>query len=355
MSGNTYSNPANRNITYAGEFLAYAMPVEVLGRVGVSSKKPIPKNNTDTITFRRWLPKGASTANPNTWNVDPAAHRLTEGETPNADQMAVQDIQAQLSEYGVLYRFTNRAVDMHEDGARLPMAMKRMVGERMGLVLEKIRWGQLKAGTNVYRAGNVASRALINTQISGNMLRNIARGLMTNRASHVTRILSGSPNQETSPIEASFIVACHTNLASDIRSQLADFVPLAKYGTRNAIHEKELGSWEEFRFVVSPELDPYLAVGATATANTRLSNGIPNSAGTELCDVYPFVVMTEECYGDVILRGKDAISATVIMPGEKDKTDPLGQRGVCGASTYFTAVRLNEQHMAIGECAVSSL
>ncbi|MBQ1761693.1 MAG: DHH family phosphoesterase, partial [Aquincola sp.] len=97
------------------------------------------------------------------------------------------------------------------------------------------------------------------------------------------------------------------------------------------------------------------AVGATATANTRLSNGVPNSAGTELCDVYPFVVMTEECYGDVILRGKDAIRASVFMPGDGDKSDPLGQRGVCGASTYFAAVRLNEQQMAIGECAVSSL
>jgi N4-gp56 family major capsid protein len=39
----------------------------------------------------------------------------------------------------------------------------------------------------------------------------------------------------------------------------------------------------------------------------------------------------------------------------ESKDDPLGQRGYVGAQTYYACVRLNEFHMAVVECAASSL
>lgn len=353
MSGNNYATQVQRIGRWKGEILKHAIPQEVLGRMGASSKKRIPKNVGDTIIFRRWLPKGATTTNPNIWNVQPTEHLLVEGETPNADQIVAQDITVTLQEYGVLYRFSNRVVDMSEDD--IPMEMKRLAGERMGLLMEMIRYGVLKAGTNVYRAGNVASRALVNGLVSANLLRNVARGLSANRAMKLTNILSGSADVGTQPIEAAYIAVCHTDLEADLRSQLTNFVHVSEYGSRRPVHPNELGSWEQFRFVTSPELNPYLLAGATAAANTRLANGVPNSAGTELCDVYPILVLSEECFGDVMLRGSEGWDVTMIPAGQKTKDDPLGQRGYVGASTYMAVVRLNEQHMAVVEVACSSL
>lgn len=353
MSGNNYASQAQRIGRYKGEILKHAVPQEVLGRVGASVKKRIPKNMSDTIIFRRWLPKGATVNNPNIWNVVPAEHVLVEGETPNSEQILAQDITVTLQEYGVLYRFSNRTADMYEDD--IPMEMKRLTGERMGLLLEQVRYGVLKAGTNVYRAGNVASRSLVNGLVSANLLRNVARGLSANRAMKITRILSASPDIGTSSVEAAFIAVCSSDLEADIRSQLPTFTHFSDYGSRKSVHENELGSYEQFRFVTSPELAPYLLSGATAGANTRLANGVPNSTGAELVDVYPILVMSEECYGDVMLRGTEGWDVTMIPAGQKTKDDPLGQRGYVGASTYFTAVRLNEQMLAVVEVAASSL
>lgn len=356
MSGFAYGTGSSQRIAkWKGEILRHAVPQEVIGRMGASIKKlSIPKNNSDTAVFRRWLPKGATTSTPNTWIVDPAAHLLVEGETPNAEQISSQDITVNLLEYGVLYRFSNRVDDMYED--EVPMEMKRIAGERMGLLLEKIRWGVLKAGTNVYRAGNVASRAAIIALVSGNMLRNIARGLSNNLASKITNILSASPGIGTQPIEAAFVIVCSSDLEADFRSQLTGFVHISEYGTRKAIHENELGSWEQFRFVTSPHLDPYLLSGGTTGANTRLANGVPNATGAELVDVYPFIALSEECFGDVMLRGMDSLRSVAMIPaGMQTKDDPLGQRGYVGASGYFASVRLNDQQMAVGEVACSSL
>lgn len=353
MSGNNYATQAQRIGRYKGEILKHAVPQEVIGRVGVNSKKMIPKKVGDTIIFRRWLPKGATASNPNVWLVVPSDHALVEGETPNSDQIIAQDITVTLQEYGVLYRFSNRTVDLYEDD--IPPEMKRLTGERMGLLLEMIRYGVLKAGTNVYRSGNVASRSLVNGLVSANLMRNVARGLSLNRATKITNILSATPDVGTQPVEAAFVAVCSTDLEADIRSQLAGFIHVSEYGTRKPIHPNELGSWEQYRFVTSPELAAYLLAGATATASTRLANGVANSAGTELCDVYPILVLSEDCYGDVMLRGMDGWDVTMIAAGEKTKDDPLGQRGYVGASTYFAAVRLNEQWLAVVEVAASSL
>lgn len=353
MAGQNFSTQSQRIGKFKGEILRHAVPQEILGRVGASVKKRIPKNVGDTIIFRRWLPKGATSTTPNTWSVDPTSHLLTEGETPNSEAIIAQDITVNLSEYGVLYRFSNRVVDLYED--EVPQEMKRLTGERMGLLLEMIRWGVLKAGTNVYRAGNVASRALINGLVSANLMRNVARGLSNNLAVKITEVLSASPNVGTQPIEAAFIAVCHTDLEADIRSQLTGFIHVSEYGSRRPMHSNELGSWEQYRFVTSPHLNPYLLAGAATTANTRLANGVPNSTGAELPDVYPIIVLSEECYGDVMLRGMDSFDVTVIPAGTKSGADPLGQRGYVGAITYFAAVRLNEGQMAVVEVAVSSL
>ena len=353
MAGNSLDTQAQRVGLVKGEILAHAIPQEVLGRIGVSMKQKIPKNSGQTVIFRRWLPKGATPNNPNQWSVDPSSHQLVEGETPNSEQIVAQDIIVSLTEYGVLYRFTNRTAELSEDD--IPAQMKQIAGERMGLLLEMIRWGVLKAGTNVYRAGNVASRSLVNGLISGNLMRNVARGLSNNLAMKITRVLSASAGIGTQPIEAAFVAVCHTDLEADIRTQLPNFVHVSEYGTRTPIHENELGSWEQYRFITSPHLNPYLQAGATATANTRLSNGVPNATGSEPCDVYPIVVMGEECYGDVMLRGMDSFDLTMIPAGQQTKDDPLGQRGYIGGRIYYAAVRLNEGHMAVVEVAASAL
>lgn len=361
MAQQAMSTPqAARIARYKGEILKHAMPQEIIGRVGVSVKKEIPKNVSETVTYRRWLPKGATTSTPNNWDVDPATHRMNEGETMAGEGLIAQDITISLQEYGVLYRYTNRVADLYEDD--VPKEMRKMTGERMGLLLEMIRWGQLKAGTNVfYPTSALTSRNAVGTTgthvINANTLRRVGRSLANNLAMKITDVLKGSGDIGTQPIEAAYIVVCHTDCVADLRGLSAsgsNFIHISEYGTRQAIHPNELGSWEEFRFVASPHLKPYLLQGGVGAAALFLANGAPGT-GSNASDIYPLVVLAEECYGDVKLRGMESFDVTAIDSNLKTKDDPHGQRGYVGASTYFAAVRLNEGQMAVIEVAVSAL
>jgi len=346
MALTTYGSPSGRINRLKGEILAHAIPVEVLGITGM--QKRMPRNQGDTVIYRRWLPYGAAATNGNTinrWTVDSVAHVLQEGITPPVDSLTPQDISVTLQQYGVLYGVTDKVVDLYEDD--VPSEMKKQTGERMGLVREMIRWGVVKGGTNVFYQGGT-SRATVDEKISLTMLRKISRNLQANHAKRITSILSASPDYATTPVEAAYLVFTHTDVEADIRD-LPGFKHVSEYGQRKVIHEQEIGSCENFRFILSPELAPIPDSGAAIGAT-----GLYSTTGT-LIDVYPIIVTGEDAWGQVALRGMDSVDPTWIPPGEKTKDDPLGQRGYVGAKMYMSAVRLNEGTMAVLEAGISSL
>ena len=346
MSQFSYSTPAGRINKLKGEILAHAIPVEVLGITGM--QRQIPKNNGKTVVYRRYLPFGGATTNSNTinrWSVSAATHELTEGVTPTADTLTPQDITVTLKQYGCLYEVTDQAVDTYEDD--VPAEMKKQCGERVGLVREMIRYGIIKAGTNAYYSGGT-SRATVDEKLTLTLLRKVSRNLQANHAKRITAILAPSPNIGTLPVEASYLVFCHTDCEADIRD-MTGFKHVSEYGSRKPIHEQEIGSVENFRFITSPELAAYAAAGAV-----KGTTGLYCSDDTNV-DVYPVIVVGEDAWGQVALRGGDSLDPTWIPPGQKDKSDPLGQRGFVGAKFYMNCTTLNEGHMAVIEAGVTAL
>lgn len=350
MAIQNYSTVTARVGKLKGEVLAHAMPMEVLGITGV--QKQMPKNQSDTIVFRRYLPYGGTD---NKWitgsNVGTFAsdHITQEGVTPSADTLSATDITVTLQQYSVLYAVTDKTVDLYEDD--VPAEMKKQTGERVGLVREMVRYGALKACTNAFYAGG-SSVATTDETLSLNFLRKIARNLLANHAKQITSILAASPNFATAPVEAGFLVFVSTDMEPAIRD-LPGFKHVSEYGSRKPVHEMEVGSVERFRFITSPELAPTLgASGVTAAVGTT---GLLDSASSGYIDVYPCIVVAEDAWGQVALRGMDSIDVTYLPPGQKDKNDPLGQRGYIGAKTYMAASVLNNGWMALAYAGTPSL
>ncbi len=346
MGIQAYSTQTGRINKLKGEILAHAMPVEVLGITGM--QKQMPKNVGQQVVFRRWLPYGGTDnkwitgSNVSTWLSN---QQTSEGVTPTADTLTATDVTATLVQYGVLYAVTDVATDLYEDD--IPAEMKKQTGERVGLIREMVRYGALKAATNAFYAGGT-SRATVDETLSLNLLRKVTKSLLANHAKQITSILAPSANFATAPVEAGFLVFCHTDMEPAIRN-LPGFKHVAEYGQRKTISEFEIGSVERFRFILSPELAPYIDSGAAVGATGLYSTGASN------IDVYPCIVVGEDAWGQVALRGANSLDVTWLPPGTKDKNDPLGQRGYIGAKTYLTALMLNQGWAAVVEAGTPDL
>ena len=338
MTINTYGDISQRTAAHAMmDMLDHARPVNILAMFG--QVKSIPRNKAETVKFRRRIPFDAVTS------------PLQEGVTPTARAIRFEDVTVSLLQWGEVIVITDKVHDLGEDPVLKEATAE--AGENAGRTLEQVIWGVVKGGTSVFYA-NGANRAAVNTPISLNRQRAITRFLKKMKAKKHTKVLSGSPNIGTSPIEAAFIAVGHTDLESDIRN-LAGFVPTAEYGQRTVICEHEIGSVEDVRYVLSPDLEGFPNAGGAAGAMT--------STGGAQADVYPILFLGMDAYGLTPLKsskgadGKNnqSIVPTVLNPGTPDKSDILGQRGYVGWKTYFNAVRLNETWMVRGEFAASSL
>lgn len=346
MGIQTMSTVAARVGKLKGDMLKHAMAVEVLSKVGVQKK--MPKNSSDTVLYRRALPPGGVD---NIWitgtNVDTFAdgYKLAEGTTPTARTISYTDVTSTLEQYGVLYAITDKTFDLYEDD--VAGDMKQQVGETVGMIREMVVYGAVKAGTNKFYAGGT-NRGTVDETLSVNLIRKVTKDLKKEHAAPITKILDASGNFGTSSVEGGYVVYAHTDMEPAIRD-LPGFVHVADYGNRRVVSEHEIGSVENFRFVLSPELAPYIDSGAAIG-----STGLYSTTGT-LIDVYPVIVCGEEAWGQVALRGVNALTPTWIAPNTKDKSDPLGQRGYAGASFYHDALVLNQGWMAVIECGTPDL
>lgn len=351
MTQQAYGTISSRNLILAAQgMLSHAQPIITLGDFG--DQKEMPKNSTDTLVFRRTLPFGASTAGSGIGGqqyvgspqINANSFVLQEGVTPNANTISFQDVSVSLQNFGILFKLTSKTDLLYQD--KVSDEMVKLVGETMGEVLELVRYGVLKAGTQVVYA-NGSSRSSVNTTITQNALRKCARILESNRAKRVTSRLAPSVNYGTKAIQPAFIVFVHTDMESDIRN-LPNFTRVEDYGSYKPIHDREIGAMEGFRFITSPLLAPFYGAGS-GTLNGMVSVGGSNA------DVYPLLVMAESAWGQVALKGMSAITPTVLKPGDINHANPLGMFGYVGASTWFNAVRLNESFACRLETCASAL
>jgi len=347
MSGNTYLNTEGRINEVKGEMLGHAVGVEVLA-LGCKMKQ-MPTRAGDNISYRRVLPKGATTTNVNTQNrpvVTAAAHLVQEGVTPTAEQLTYQDVNVVQQQYACLYMYTDKAAELHEDD--IPGDQVQQTGERMGLVREMIRYGAIKACSNVIYSGGT-TRATVDEKITLNALRRMTVTLKLNHAKKKIRMIKPSLNYDTYAIQPSYCVFVSTDCQADVED-LPGYTPVVKYGdSRSALNENEIGACGEFRFILSPELTAYADIGG---ANSALY-GTTNSAAN--VDVYPFLVMGEDAVFDVALRGLNSLEPTHISHKKKDKSDQFGQRGYVGAMFWDAVKVVNGGWMGVIEAGRSNL
>jgi N4-gp56 family major capsid protein len=331
MAGDTtvYGDISWRVGVYAErEMLKHAEPVLILTKMGKIS--PLPDKSSTTVKFRRPIPFAVSTV------------PLAEGVTPTPQKMNYEDVSVQVKQYGAVTELSDVILDTAEDPILRDVTM--LHGEQAGATAEQIVYAAVKGGTNVFYA-NGASRSAVNTAITLNKQRAVTRALARQKAKPLTRILGPSVNVDTHPVAAGYIAVGHTDCDSDIRN-LAGFKPIEEYGARTLVSPYEIGSVETVRYVLSPDLAPFLDAGGAKGA-------MVSTTGTS-ADVYPILYFGMDAFGVVPLKGMNSLTPVVVNP-KPAAGDPLGQRGTVGHKFMMAAVILNELWMARLEVAVTAL
>lgn len=332
FSGTNYGDISPRIGIYAvAKMLAHAAPQLCLEKF--AKVEPLPKNKGLTIKWRRPVP------------FDVSVSALTEGVTPAPQILEYEDVTSVISQYGAWVPFTDVIADTHEDPNLNTMTM--LCSDQAASTKEAIVWGVIRGGTSVIYSGTATSRATVEAPLDEDDLRAAQRELKANHGRHITKMIGASEKISTEPVAPAFIAFGHTNLEADLRD-LVGFTVREKYSSFNAVSDYEIGKFEDIRFILTPQLEPFFGAGSATTTGVLNTNSA--------VDVYPIVIVAQDAYGVTPLKGMESVSMAVKNPKMGDSyEDPLGQRGFVSWKMWYVATRLNESWMVRIETAASAL
>lgn len=354
MAGQTFTTFQGRINKFPGRILAKAMFDEQLTKLG--SVEQMPQNKSETIIWQRYLPYGGVD---NQWlaaggdSAFIAKHIIQEGVTPTADSISVTTFSAVLQQIGCLYSYTDKMRLVHEDGSEIPKEMEDQTAARITLCREMMVYGELKGCTNQYFGGTGTSVATVNGPPTKALFQNISRAIQGKFGGMLNSMLKSSSNYGSVSVDAGWPVYTHTDMEKTFEN-MDGFKKIADYGSQQKIDENEIGCVGRFRVITNPILTYYPAGGAAVGA--AVAGFTPKSDAGVNIDVYPMIIFGKgkkggEAFGQVALRGKQAIDTTHIPVGSKSSADPHGQRGYVGAITWQAQAILNDAWMAVAYVA----
>ena len=361
----------------------------------------------DLFAQKHVIPKGAKTISFRKY--DPLPKRMTpitEGVTPDGQNLRVSVVEATLAQYGGYVELTDLLLLSAVDN-NLCMATK-LLGAQAGRTLDSITREVLAGGTNVQYGENAVSARYLLTggKESGNHY------LTVDCIRRAVRFLK---SQNAERINGSYVAIIHPDAAYDLMSDPAWKYP-NQYADQSHIFEGEIGKIEGVRFVESSEAkifhaedlmpgkrtlrvlensDPVHLIKVDVTDGNLVKNQLvgrwiilngerayvgantedtlvvytdstkstpkamaltkdaviyPGEAGAEGRDVYATLILGDNAYGTTQPAG-EGLQHIIKQLGSAGTSDPLNQRATVGWKAGKVTVRLVEAFMVRIETA----
>ena len=267
--------------------------------------RDIPKNGGKTIEFRKYD------------QLHKALTPLTEGVTPEGQEMKVTKLEATVKQYGgfvalsdllILTAIDNNIVEASE-----------LIGSQAGRTLDTISREVMNTGTNVqYAEGQVTSREAITSdmKLTVKAVKMAVRFLKKQNAKRINGYFYGIINPD-----------CSFDLTEDEK-----FVEVVKYKTPEKIYNGEIGAIEGVRFVETTEAKIFTGAGAS---------GI---------DVYSTLILAANAYATTKIKG-GGLETIIKQLGSAGTADPLDQRATVGWKALKVTEILSQQYMVRIESA----
>jgi N4-gp56 family major capsid protein len=318
--------PAAVSEFYDRTLLVRALPYLAHDKFG--QRRPLPKNNSKVIKFRKYASLSAATT------------ALTEGTTPTGSQLSVTDITATIAQYGDYVTLTDMVTLVNVESPLVEAA--EVLGEQAGDTLDQVYRDVLVAGTSVIYANGKTARNQVVDLISTTDLDKAIRLLKNNNSKMHTSIIKAGTGIGTQPIRSAYFAIVHPDVEYTLEG-LSGFISVDKYASQGPVVEGEIGAYKNIRFVASTNAKIWTGAGAT-------SSSVKNTAGS--ADVYATLIFAKDAYGITELRG-EGLRNIVKTLGSAGSADPLDQRCTSGWKATTVCKILNDSFMVRIESAAA--
>jgi len=263
-------------------------------------------------------------------NILPATTPLAEYDGTNIKQenkIVREEVEYGVGHYGDYIIYSDE-IDLY-DFDNIKSSFLDILGDQASLTIDTITRDVLRGGTNVIYADGATDRQGVaddKKKIVENDLIVAALKLKTQRGKKFKGVISGTTRIGTTPIRSAYVGIISPEVTTDLRN-LANWKNVEDYADYGkSINEDEVGSWGDFRFVESFNNEPV----------------VQEDADGDDVNIYLTLLLAQNAYATVTLRGKGGIQTKVKALGSAGADDPLDQYGTIGWKAIHGAAILNE-------------
>ncbi len=263
-------------------------------------KRPVPANGGKTIEFRKFSPLAKATT------------PLTEGVTPNGNQLNVSTVTATVSQYGD-YIVQSDVLELTAlDNTILETA--KLLGKQAGATLDTVVRNVIQGGNNVTYCPKIGPDGT-ETEVT-------SRGDLDETAQLtvdvVNQVVAKLRAQNAPTIDGKYVAIIHPYVAYDLMRD-PEWVNAYKYAQPINLYEGEIGEIGGVRFVQTTEAKIYTGEGCP-----------------EGLAVFGSLFLGDGAYGVTEVEG-GGLQTIVKQKGSGGTADPLDQRSSVGWKALKTA------------------
>ena len=266
-------------------------------------------------------------------------------------------LEGSIEKFGFFDEYTQESLDFDTD-EELEMHVNREMVSGANEMTEDALQIDLLNAAGVIRYGGAATAA---KEITGegatpsvvdyNDLMRLSIDLDNNRCPKHTKIITGTRIVDTKVLPAARVMYIGSELLPTVRKMKDPFnnqafIPVQQYAAAGDTLLGEVGSIDQFRLVVVPEMMHWAGAGATVTVNPgyRETNN--------KYDVYPMLVVGSESFTTIGFQtdGKSVkfkITHKKPGPDSADRNDPYGETGFMSIKWYYGTLITRPERIAL--------
>ena len=263
-----------------------------------------------------------------------------------------KEIEGTLEKFGFFDEYTQESLDFDTDAELMMHVNREMIMGANEITEDALQIDLLSAAGVIKYAGNATSNATIGADdiVSYSDLMRLSIDLDNNRTPKHTKVITGSRMIDTKTIPSARVAYIGSELLPTFKAMKdlhnnAAFISVEKYAAGGTTLVGEVGSVDQFRLVVVPEMMKWAGAGVADATNTCYeTNG--------LCDVFPILVVGDESFTTIGFQtdGKSVkFKITHKAPGEAtaDRNDPYGETGFMSIKWYYGFMALRPERIAL--------
>lgn len=266
-------------------------------------------------------------------------------------------LEGSIQKLGFFHEWTQESLDFDSD-AELYSHMSRELVTGATQMTEAILQLELLlgAGTIVYAGSAISNKTVTGEGSTPSLvdyedLSRVARILNDNRTPKHTKAITGSRMVDTKTISSGRVVYIGSELESVVKA-LRDpfnnpaFIPVHQYASGGTVLNGEIGTVDQFRIVVVPEMLHWEGAGALETANP----GYMATGGRY--DVFPMLIVGDGSFTTIGFQtGGKMMKFQIITkePGKAtaDRNDPFGEMGFSSIKWWYGTMILRSERLAL--------